>query len=323
MMIEDKIPDDRSGLIVEPAHVEVIFTEGRGSVLSVQMPPIEDIAEMDKLKIAQFSIGEVASRDLAMSESSFDVELAEQLKKQAVHGYSAVFNNRLANLAQLAGDRELEEKFLRKAIELSGEGFFFDRLGENLIMRERFADAEKLFAERDLEKDLHANLRLAFFHVKRSDFDAASKVLNRAVAMQSPPLGISWGSNKSNLKFGLSWRERYLKLAHSMKQFQLCADRGASSIRQKFGITSVSLTIAEGRQLLRKHWKLSRMRQLTNGMRMKGSLRSRCATSAQCWQFKGRMIVLSPRPRRPFKIISWHASLCKILRSQTYSSSVY
>ncbi|MBR8064354.1 tetratricopeptide repeat protein [Burkholderia ambifaria] len=180
-MIEDKIPNDKGGLIVEPAHINVIFTEGSGSVLSVLMPPIEDIAEIDRLKVAQFSIDEVMIRNSAISGSAFSVELSEQLKKQSLHAYSPVFNNRLANLAQLAGDRDLEERFLKKAVELSGESYFFDRLGENLILQERFADAEKLFSERNLEKDLHANLRLAFFHVKRSDFSAASKILNRAV----------------------------------------------------------------------------------------------------------------------------------------------
>jgi tetratricopeptide (TPR) repeat protein len=183
-MINDLVPGDKSEPIIEPTPLKVVFVESQADELAAFIPPLEDIAEIARLKDAHFSIGDVVHRDRGSVESAFRFEMGDLLKKERQFAHSSIFQNRLANLAQLSGNRELEQHFLKRAIEVDNNDFFNDRLGENLISREKFDDAEKIFLARDLERDVHANLRLAFLHVRKSDFVSASSVIDRALAIE-------------------------------------------------------------------------------------------------------------------------------------------
>ncbi|MET3124820.1 putative Zn-dependent protease [Oxalobacteraceae bacterium GrIS 2.11] len=94
---------------------------------------------------------------------------------------SAILLNRLANLASINGNLELEADYLNKASLLSNSEFFIHRIGDNLIGRGEITEARNIFGKLNIKSDHYANLRFASLLVGENRVDEASEYVERAV----------------------------------------------------------------------------------------------------------------------------------------------
>ena len=188
-MLTNQLPAKNTDLVVLPRPIELVFSENGLSSLTLILPPLEDMADMDALGKVHFSLKEFAANQWERFADKFAGELDALENKSARFQNSPTFLNRLANLAELAGDRDREEGFLRRLRDVVVDDFVEHRLGDNLIARGMHRDAEEFYSQLNLREDAFANLRLAFFHVQRRDLEAALPFVRQAVSID--PLDFS------------------------------------------------------------------------------------------------------------------------------------
>lgn len=189
-MLTNNLPVQHENMVVAPRPIELIFAEYGLTPLTLILQPLEDIAEMNAYSTVNFSLKEFAAIEWEKFGSIFAGELEALEHKDDRFRDAPTYLNRLANLAELSGDRSREESFLQRVRDVADDEFVAHRLGENLIARKLIRDAEKLFSSLNLEQDAYANLRLAFFHVQRKDLDAALASVNRAVSIDPLDFGV-------------------------------------------------------------------------------------------------------------------------------------
>lgn len=189
-MLTNNLPSPRENLEVTPRPIELMLAEDGVSPLTLILQPLEDIAEMQVYSKVSFSLKEFAAVEWGKMENIFAGELQELKLKEGRFHNAPIFYNRLANMAELIGDRNQEEGYLISARKLADDDFVAHRIGDNYIARKLNVDAEKLFSGLNLEKDLYANLRLAYFHVQRKDLDAALASVNKAALIDPLDFGV-------------------------------------------------------------------------------------------------------------------------------------
>ena len=184
-MLTDPIPkDDQKALIVRSEPIELAFTDDGASRLALVLPPYDDLHEIEKLTGSHFSLKAHADKTWERFQSAFAEELATLTVKAGRFGESTTFFTHLANLAELAGDRQQELSILDKAqAKAKDDAFFKHRRGENLQAQGRSAEAEQLFQSFDLKTDMWANLRLAYFHAQRNDMESATRAVSRVLIL--------------------------------------------------------------------------------------------------------------------------------------------
>lgn len=189
-MLTNNLPIQHDKLEVIPRPVELLFADDGVAPLTLILDPLEDLAEMHAHRKMNFSLKEYAAVEWDKMAGIFAEEMQVLQHKEDRFHNAPTFINRLANLAELAGDRSREENFLLRIRELVDDEFVEHRLGENLLARGKIDDAEKLFTGLNLQQDSYANLRLAFLQVKRKDLDAALLFVDRAVSIDPLDFGV-------------------------------------------------------------------------------------------------------------------------------------
>ncbi len=182
-MQSDLIPKDSQSLVVTPEPIRLVLTEGLGEQFELVLPPLEDLAEIDKVTDKHFSLRAQTDNHGAPLKSAFAAEFAQLEKKKARFGNSKTFITHLANLAELAGRREAEYDVLVDTPEELRDPFIQRLIAENLLARGRPVEAEKLLLALDLANDAAASLRIAFFHVQRNDLVGAAGVVSRVLSI--------------------------------------------------------------------------------------------------------------------------------------------
>jgi tetratricopeptide (TPR) repeat protein len=180
-MLTEDIPEDKRKLTVRPAQTEIVLREDAEGPFALVLPPFEDLLSMVALSTFNFSIKELVEGVTNESQHAFKGELSAQLRKISRFRDSPVFFNRLANLANAAGDYETEWEHLKSASALSEDNFFMLRRGDNLALRGLNSEAAEIFGNQKLVNDIHATLRLAFYSLERKDVQNAAVHASRAI----------------------------------------------------------------------------------------------------------------------------------------------
>lgn len=188
-MLGAKLPNEQTDVVVQPSVIEVVLAEEGAAPLSLISPPFEDLSEINAFRGTEYSLKDIANNAWDSTRELFVHQLDSLKNKSSVYGDSPTYLNRLANWAELAGKYEEEEKFLKLASQKTHDYFFSHKLGENLINQHRFVEAEKFFSEQNLETDMRANLRLAYFHTQRKNIDGAMFAVKKAISID--PLDFS------------------------------------------------------------------------------------------------------------------------------------
>ena len=184
-MLLPTVDSSEKPLTVTPAPVEVVIEEDGGVGVTIVLPPLEDILEMQALKRTHFSLKDFAAQNWHELEDVFRNGLSSLETKRQRFKSSPIYINRLANLAEMAGMRDRELGYLKEAKNLSGDQFFDHRIGDNLLSLNNVVEAEKIFAALDLKTDVYANLRMAYFNIQRQQFEQAQEFIEQALQIDS------------------------------------------------------------------------------------------------------------------------------------------
>lgn len=184
-MLIPTVDSSEKPLTVTPAPVEVVIEEDGGLGVTIVLPPLADILEMQALKKTHFSLKEFATQNWHELEEFIGNDLRTLETKQKRFGSSPIYLNRLANLAEMSGRRDLELGYLKEALSLSDDQFFNHRIGDSLLSAHKTVEAEKIFSALNLATDVYANLRMAFFNIQRQQFDQSQEFVNRALQIDS------------------------------------------------------------------------------------------------------------------------------------------
>ena len=188
-MLTPELPKKQEELIVLPQDIQVVLLEDNSESLSLILPPIEELQEIEMLKSEQVSVRDKSFATETSLALGYKQELGRLKLKLARFSKSPTFLNRIANLAAAAGDRDEEAEFLMLANKLHADAFFAHKIGDNLVARNLGSQAKRHFAGLNLENDVYANLRLAYFHVHENELIRAAECVARAVEID--PLSFS------------------------------------------------------------------------------------------------------------------------------------
>lgn len=229
-MQNDLIPKEQQTLIVRPEPIELVFSEDGNTRLALVLPPLEDLAEVGQVMGKHFSISERAAKEWEPFHEAFFSEFERLEKKESRFRNSKTFVTHLANLAELAGDRDVEYRVLANVAGIK-DSFFQHRIGENLYARGQHKEAEQIFSRLDLDSDTPATMRIAFFHAQRGQLDEASKCVARVLAIDP-------------LNYGGRLFEGALRLAKGQHQEAIQSFRIAAEERPTSSVLFTNLAIA-------------------------------------------------------------------------------
>ncbi|HUX89899.1 MAG TPA: hypothetical protein VMV48_04330 [Gallionellaceae bacterium] len=234
-MLIPSIDSPEKPITVTPAPVEVVIEEDGGVGITIVLPPLEDILEMQTLKKTHFSLKEFATQNWHELEVFIGNDLSALEAKQKRFGQSPIYLNRLANLAEMTGRKDKELEYLKEAFSLSGDQFFNHRIGDSLLSTQNTVEAEKIFSALNLETDVYANLRMAFFNIQRQQFDLSQEFVDRA--LQIDPLHYGARMIKGGLAIVTGQYEQ------AIRNFRIAGEErpGVSSIHTNMAIAYLCL----------------------------------------------------------------------------------
>jgi tetratricopeptide (TPR) repeat protein len=188
-MIKPEMPSEQQTIEVKPQDVTLILAENGSRALTFVLPPLEDLAEMEALKDAHFSIRRPMSKTKKEADAWLERELKLLQRKSSRFHQSSTFHNRVSNLAAMAGRFDEEAASIRRAKEISTDPYFVHKVAENLLARGHVDEAKSLIGTLDLRTDLYANLRLAYFCVQNFNLNKAEEYVNHAIELDPLDFG--------------------------------------------------------------------------------------------------------------------------------------
>ncbi|WP_123069264.1 tetratricopeptide repeat protein [Massilia aurea] len=180
-MFIDKIPGEQANLAIEGANVEIIVLEDDDNPLAFVLPPTEDLAEIAALGSKNFSIKEYSNTHIEKNSTTFEKDFRKLQSKAWKFQDSPVYFSRLASLAAIRKDFQLESEYLNEASRLSDEKFYLQKRGENLICLGKLNEARDLFKKMHSAGDYYSSLRLASFEISNNNFAEAFELVEQAV----------------------------------------------------------------------------------------------------------------------------------------------
>jgi tetratricopeptide (TPR) repeat protein len=188
-MLTRDLPTTQTALVVEPQPLEAILAEEGDHPLAFVLPPSDDAKAIEELQNKSTSLEERAAEIARNRAPMYAAVLEDSLRKFEQFSRSPTYLNRLANLAAVSLDDERERSFLAMARSASDDPFFTHRYADSLLARGQADEAERLFRCLDLDQDLSGNLKLAVFHVRRGDLEAAHARVHRALSIDPLDFG--------------------------------------------------------------------------------------------------------------------------------------
>ncbi len=188
-MLVHRVPARSRQLAITPHSLELVLAEDGKARLTLLLPPIEDLKEIQKLASGNLSVHQNAELARARLAGDFADHLKALLAKRERFGSSSTFVAHLANLAELAGDYKAEHEFLLEGEQSTGLPFFRHRRGVNLIAQGQVEDAQSIFESLDLNSDVGANLRLAYLYVCKQNFRDAEQFVTQALSVDPIDFG--------------------------------------------------------------------------------------------------------------------------------------
>lgn len=230
-MLSNKGAIAQRRLSVAPSPIEIVLADDEAGPLALILPPLDDLEEMESLKGGHFSLRAHAEMRQIDLGQYFSDELATLERKRARFADSPTFLAKLADMAELAGNREAEFDYLRAASALRNDPNVQHRIGDNLIARQKLGDASRLFGGLDLNSDEYANLRLAYLKIQEGDLDGALRHATKAVEVAPD-------------SFGCLLLEGALRLTHGQFERAIRSFRVATEVRPNSSALYANMAVA-------------------------------------------------------------------------------
>ena len=163
-----------------PKDIEIYFNEDERNIIRLILPSMEEISDFRSNVKFQLSISEIVQENNIELYSGFKDVYEQEILKYEKYGDSSTYLTKLSNYCELFGDLETSKKHAKKSTEIDPDVFHKHELAEVLIKQGMQGDAESIFSACDLNKDVHANLRLAYFSIIHNDIPKAKMYVEKA-----------------------------------------------------------------------------------------------------------------------------------------------
>jgi tetratricopeptide (TPR) repeat protein len=178
-MLDSKTPVKERQLVIKPYTIPISFG-GKNQFFTVKVPSPE---EMEQLRDDEpmVSIAAAMLHDPLDLVRLHKLEYDQLYKRYEKYKDSSTFNYRLSNLAKLSGNLAKAEELARVAAEIDDADIFNHELGDLLIEKNGEQEALEIFSNCDLDKDLYANLRIAYLMLKASNLEKVEVHIAKAL----------------------------------------------------------------------------------------------------------------------------------------------
>lgn len=180
-MLTQKVEPTEKNLVISPSSIEMVIEDDGVGPFSIFLPPLEEILEIRSLSGSNFSLKDHVEKKGKFIENDFRYEIEKLEEKRDRFHDSQVYFNRLSNLAELANLSEKSLSYLNEAKEIKNNSFINHRIGDTLVTLGRVTESEKIFSSLDLKSDIYANLRMAYFSIKRFELEKSTVYVKNAL----------------------------------------------------------------------------------------------------------------------------------------------
>jgi tetratricopeptide (TPR) repeat protein len=176
------IKNEIRDVAVLPVNVEIYVDEYYGAPLTLDLPSPMDMVGLHIDERAKISLQEVTSNiDLINLKGSLEHELERLIGKNERFKNSASYHSHLANLYEIADEKEKAIFHRRKAIEYSDSCVFHHKLAISNLKNSNVDEALSILESSTLNDDMYSLLRLANISVVKGDIDLATSHVRRAL----------------------------------------------------------------------------------------------------------------------------------------------
>lgn len=229
---------------VKPRSLRVTISEDGVLPISFKLPPIEEIEEIREFGTINVSVSEkIAPEVEERIRSTLNSELDSLKNKYEKFKGSSTYLNYLGSLSELVGDLESAVGYLAEARRLDGDIYFAHKEGSLLINRGRESEARALFEEMDLEKDVYANLRLAYLHAIKDELPHSLQFVHRALSIEPDNFGARLFAGALYLATG--------EYSKAVRNFRVAADGRESSSPLLVNLSIAQVCLGQTNKALR------------------------------------------------------------------------
>lgn len=222
-MLSDLEKAVATGIEVKQRNIAIALSDDASVPLFLSLPPIDELQSIKKLRDDQASFLEVVAGSSDRFREHYAIQHQLLLRKQERFAKSETYLNHLANLAELSGDLNSGERYLRTAVSHATDRFISHRLAANLLRQRKFVELEANLADENAQNDYDTLLHITYSAVLRGDYD-------RALASIARALNIDPINYRGRMLVGALYlyRGEYQK---AIQNFKIAAeDRGISSV---------------------------------------------------------------------------------------------
>jgi tetratricopeptide (TPR) repeat protein len=180
-MLTDTEKAVATGIEVKPREIAIALSDDATVPLFLTLPPIDDLRSIQKLRDGHASFVEVSAGASDRFREHFALQHQLLLRKQERFSESETYLNHLANLAELSGDLDSGERYLRSAVSLSADRFITHRLEANLLRQSKLVALEANSADEIAQNDYDTLLHITYSAVLRGDYNRALASIDRAL----------------------------------------------------------------------------------------------------------------------------------------------
>jgi len=166
---------------VQRRNIAVALSDDATVPLFLTLPPIDELQSIQQLREVQASFIEIAAGASDRFQEHFVLQHQLLLRKQEKFSESETYLNHLANLAELSGDLEAGEHYLRSASSIATDRFFARRLEANLLRQRKLSEMEANSADEISQNDYDTLLHITYGAVLRGNYDRALASVERAL----------------------------------------------------------------------------------------------------------------------------------------------
>jgi len=190
-MINDLSTKESAKLYIPDVGVELIIADDDLPTASLVLPPIHELKELNK------PVSEVLTQNQGMNlilHDKYDLEIElNRLREKNDKFYSSyTYLNHVATLSEYIGDQNTAIRLWTEADKLCDQPMFKHKLGESLIRQSKLDEAGILFSKLELDKDVIANLRLAYITISIGDIQQSLQYAMQALDIDPLNFRANW-----------------------------------------------------------------------------------------------------------------------------------
>ncbi len=170
---------------VKPESINIAVSDSPRCTVVLVLPSAAELKHLRQAHQLTFSVRELSKTVPEEMRISYEDNLISLQNKYQRYKDSPTFLTHLSNLSSLTGRLPDAVSYLRSAVAVCNEPFLVHGLGAALIEQGEDDEALDVFANCDFEKDVHANLRIAYLLARKNRVVEAEKYVESALRIDN------------------------------------------------------------------------------------------------------------------------------------------